>query len=378
MDESVPSAGARVRSSRARQFSRSPVLFASVQLGKNLNGFILNASEGGLCVQTAREIRGEEALELRFQSVRPERWVQARGRIVWTNQERTVAGLEFVEMTSEIVSEMRNWLAFGDSLKELRGNWWPEEPAAGGLAREQAPINRGPEAATDAGGGEREDAALERAPLIGTVVSATADSPHSLRGDFGQAPTHSEISKRGYPAGVLAIGAAFVVLVVILFGQQDGFVGHIRRIFPKREAAPSQSFAPAQRPSPGPHSPLAPSALDDKRNGPPEQAPMLAKAPERAEQSLASGSPGPTGTASSGMVLQVGAMSEAGNANKLVQTLRGENFPAFVSMRGSERFNFVLVGPYGDVAVLREAKKALRAKGYEAIEKHWWSKGSGE
>ena len=230
-------------------------------------------------------------------------------------------------MTSEIMSEIRNWLAFGDSLKELRGNWWPEEPAAGGLAREQAPINRRPEAATDAGGGEREDAALERAPLIGTVVSATADSPHSLRGDFGQAPTRSEISKRGYPAGVLAIGAAFVVLVVILFGQQDGFVGYIRRIFPKREAAPSLWFAPAQRPSPGPHSPLAPSALDDKRNGRPRSRRRCWRRLPNTQDNLSRVVRlGQLVRQVSGMVLQVRAMSKAGNANKFRRDSAGREF----------------------------------------------------
>ena len=55
MDTPVPSADARVKSPRARQFLRSPVLFASIQLS-DLNGFILNASEGGLCVQIVREI----------------------------------------------------------------------------------------------------------------------------------------------------------------------------------------------------------------------------------------------------------------------------------------------------------------------------------
>lgn len=116
---------------KARQFPRSPVLFASIQLGKNLQGFILNASEGGVCVQTAREIVGDEPLDLRFQSVRPGGWVQARGRVVWKNETNTVAGLQFIDNNTEIAGEVRNWLSFGESLQELRGNWWPDATAAG-------------------------------------------------------------------------------------------------------------------------------------------------------------------------------------------------------------------------------------------------------
>jgi hypothetical protein len=84
---------------KARRSSRSPVLFASIELGKTFRGFILNASEGGLCVQAAREIVADEPLELRFQSVQPGAWVEARGRIAWRNETRTVAGIEFVDLT---------------------------------------------------------------------------------------------------------------------------------------------------------------------------------------------------------------------------------------------------------------------------------------
>src|SRR5580704_10430712 len=123
-----PSIGVQNKYPKARQFARSPVLFASIQLGKNLQGFILNASEGGVCVQTAREIVGDEPLDLRFQSVRPGSWVNARGRIVWKNESNTVAGLQFLDADKEIAGEVRNWLNFGESLQELRGDWWDSQP----------------------------------------------------------------------------------------------------------------------------------------------------------------------------------------------------------------------------------------------------------
>ena len=141
----LSSSAVQTQNRKARQFARSPVLFASIQLGKNLRGFILNASEGGVCVQTAREIPGDEPLDLRFQSVRPGAWVQARGRVVWKNETNTVAGLEFVDNNNEIAKEVRHWLSFGESLQELRGNWWPD-PAAMDFTVPDAPSAEPPAA----------------------------------------------------------------------------------------------------------------------------------------------------------------------------------------------------------------------------------------
>src|SRR6202035_5487398 len=112
MDAAPPSAGAFASPPKARRFSRSPVLFASIQLGQDSRGFILNASEGGLCVHAGKGITDERPLELRFQSVRPGSWVEARGRIVWRNEPKNVAGIEFVEPTTEAVQEIRKWLSF--------------------------------------------------------------------------------------------------------------------------------------------------------------------------------------------------------------------------------------------------------------------------
>ena len=366
MDEFVPSSGTQARLSKARQFSRSPVLFASVQLGKNLNGFILNASEGGLCVQTAKEISGNDLLELRFQSVRPDAWIQARGRVVWTNESKTVAGLEFIETTSEIVNEVRNWLAFGASLQELRGNWWPDQPVPAG-----APL-KNPIATIDEHQAQQKDAGLERAPLIEAVVSAAASSPLSLRGDFGQTPPATGTSKPGHPAGLWAVAASFVLLVVILFGRQSGMVRRITGISSERLRAGATRPLPSAEAPPAPAPPpRAPSASDDKPTAQLQTQPPTVPSPAPDKNSAILASSSPLGETPSALVLQVAAMNNADNANKLVESLRMDNFPAFVSKRNSDRFYFVLIGPYRDNLTRRQAKTALRNKGYDTIERPW-------
>lgn len=69
MDALSHSAGSSPFAPKARQFTRKPVLFASIQVGEDATGFILNISEGGLCVQTAQEIPADQPVRLRFQSL---------------------------------------------------------------------------------------------------------------------------------------------------------------------------------------------------------------------------------------------------------------------------------------------------------------------
>jgi HlyD family secretion protein len=67
-----------------------------------------------------------------------------------------------------------------------------------------------------------------------------------------------------------------------------------------------------------------------------------------------------------GFVLQVGAMTHRENADALVASLRGKNFPAFVLARDGDRFYRVDVGPYPDVANARIAKNELKDGGFGA------------
>src|ERR1700689_2042280 len=115
---------------KARRWVRRPVLFASVQIGNEAQGLILNGSEGGICAHITTGTVVPGIVELRFQSARtghPAGWVTWRGNIVWTSDDRTVAGIEFVDPTPETNREIGNWLSFGESLRELRKEWPSEQ-----------------------------------------------------------------------------------------------------------------------------------------------------------------------------------------------------------------------------------------------------------
>jgi cell division septation protein DedD len=72
-----------------------------------------------------------------------------------------------------------------------------------------------------------------------------------------------------------------------------------------------------------------------------------------------------------GKVFQIAAMEHVDNANRLVESLKGNNFPAFVFRRSGDRFYKVFVGPYDDPRSVGIVKVKLTMQGIKAIEMRW-------
>jgi cell division septation protein DedD len=353
MDTPVPLPGLPVNSPKARQFSRSPVLFASIQLA-NLNGFIVNASEGGLCVQTAREIPAEDQVQLRFQSMRPHGWVETRARIAWRNENKTVAGMQFLDSTPELVAEIRHWLSFGASLQELRGNWWPDATAAETPPPEKVAVAEEPaapaEASAPAGGPVH---AVMESDAQSSLLSPSPDPPQLS----GGLHTATQLNRRR----VVAIAGIFVLVGLALLTWREGSG---RRSDMDATKEPTVLTG-------------APEAKPIAHSGPADTSAQAQNAGERAVKASSATVSGTAADAASlppgnlGGVLQVAAMAEESNANNLAESLQAKKFPAFVSKKDGDRFYRVLVGPYSVLSELRAAKKALESDGFESIEKNW-------
>jgi cell division septation protein DedD len=370
MDALSHSAGSSPLAPKARQFTRKPVLFASIQVGEDATGFILNISERGLCVQTAQEIPADQPVRLRFQSLQSRDWVEARGRIVWKNEEKNIAGIEFVDLAADAQREVRTWLSFGDSLQELRGNW----PAEG--VREEASSEGGIEGEIesegdieplDVAGSHQED--TEAAAL--TAWLPPPDDPDSA--SHNTAPLHEDESAsraavRPRP-GIAAVALALALVVLAIWaGQHAGIVQRVEGFFSKKIAAPvptgpSNATAPAAEPAPPPVAPPSQALPAEARKG------SLASAPSA--RALAAATPSSKTEGSSKFALQVAAMREEENAKHLAEELRSKNFPVTVSKRNNEHLYKVIVGPYSDTQSVRSAEAALKKEGITPITKRW-------
>lgn len=344
MDGRIPCFGTSAPLPRARRFSRNPVLFAAIRWGKDESGFILNAGEGGFCVQAAKRIVVDDPLDFRFQSVRSGAWVEARGRIAWRSEDGMVAGVELINPSPETVSEVRRWLSFGASLEELQGDWEVDKAAGASPSL----VNRDLDTRQD----------VVSAPSL-TAVSAghAAILTISPPAEFSYDSERPRPFSRIFPVSALA-ALFLLILSVVVVGARLGGIGPLVRHTLKSEAPATPLLAPA----------TTEAAVDKKLASEEPAVPASTSAAKASD-------PGPVRASVpagiSGFVLQIAAMNAPENANELARSLRLKEWPAFVSKRGTDRFYRVLIGPYESRESLRKAKSTLEGQHIPAIEKRW-------
>jgi cell division septation protein DedD len=376
MDDPLSTAGDRHFPSKSRRFLRKPVLFASVQIGENTTGLILNISEGGICVQTPQNITGNGALPLRLQSLRSMGWIEAQGRVVWRNDKKRVAGIEFVGIAEAARQEVQAWLSFGDSLQELRGTWAGDRAAtgtpqpsetqsvnaqAGGQDVEQETVEQEyvePEYAEfavsdsrDDGGSVRSEARAEREP-----DNQMGGDPDGAPDIFDRASAGNTANRRTFP--LLASAAVLVILLALVAGRHDTLSRRMAGWFAKKSAAPSGDAPLAQAPSKiteSPHAPAPPPLAAGNGKVDAVPSPNVALPPAVGGK----------------FALQVAAMREEENAKQLEESLQSKNFAAFVSKRPGDHFYRVMVGPYPDNQSARLAQSALEKDGMKSIARRW-------
>jgi cell division septation protein DedD len=394
MDAPFSTAGDRPFPSKSRRFLRKPVLFASAQVGENTTGLILNISEGGICVQTPQSIAGNGALPLRLQSLRSMGWIETHGRVVWSNDEKHVAGIEFIGITEDARREVQAWLSFGDSLQELRGTWAGDRAATGlrpplGTDSTGAHTGQGvetehvePEYAEqeygeqeyvpqeytalpasdsgDDGGSARSEARTEQEPDNQTE---TRGHPDGVPDFFDRTRTGNKANRRTFP---LLVSAAVLVIVLALAAARHDALSRVSGWFAKKAVAPGGEELLSQA------------------------QPKVTETPHAPATPLPVASPSPSGPAGNGQrtvvqkpsappisangvkfALQVAAMREEENATQLEQSLQSKNFAAFVSKRPGDHFYRVMVGPYPDNQSARLAQSALEKDGMKSIARRW-------
>jgi TonB family protein len=94
-----------------RSCLRQPIpCLAYVELDEGNGGIILNLSEGGLSVQAVTSLMEDFLPGVRFQLAETGNWIEAKARVIWTNQSRKLAGLEFIELSEPSRGQIRDWL----------------------------------------------------------------------------------------------------------------------------------------------------------------------------------------------------------------------------------------------------------------------------
>jgi TonB family protein len=120
--------GATIQPANRRAHLRQPVRsLAYVELGEGNGGIVLNVSEGGMAVQAVMSLMGDDLPLLRVQLAHSKKQIEAKGRVTWTGGLRKLAGVEFVDLSEEALTQIREWVSL-------------EDPAQNSPAQDEEPI----------------------------------------------------------------------------------------------------------------------------------------------------------------------------------------------------------------------------------------------
>lgn len=312
-------------SSERRFYPRQRVLYSCVQLANENGGIILNISENGLAMRAVRTV-ADPSPHMRFQFTHSGAWIETQGNIVWLSRSEKTAGVEFINLPDKARDQIKQWIIETELLEEVRGERQPSI-AATTAAVLGSETQNGVSIDTTAREGRlpssENNSCIPVPPLDLHYQQPSFSAPMF---DHNQTNT-SHLWSRSLVVGLIAIFLAFFIAYRLQ---------RTRRV--QSRTAVTTTSTPQQVP--------APNVL------PRQLAP-------------------PTSSDDSGFALQVGAMLHKENADALVASLRGSNFPAFESLHQTRQLYLVLVGPYTDSNSISEVKQELEKQGLKPIPIRW-------
>jgi len=369
------------RASERRCSPRQRVLFASIQLGDDNGGLILDISERGMSVQTVAVLAQDELAHMRFQLSPSQPWVETQGRIAWIGRSLKTAGLEFVELPHEARDHIKQWIS-----EEIQAN----EPVQQITLKKMEPskdesenVVPFPESETmelvaenqnrhsTADGAGAGPPSVEKVFQYSRAKSTTSGFTGAGRGTTTpllswselEAKLNREINARkrktffGTRGRLIGLSVGTGLLFLALFFLLGYHLGKSKYCRQQLEAMPS-----AKVPEPSTDTSASPTNVPVDTSASPVISTVDAPATPTiapVDQTLPSGRPR--------FMLQVGAMAHKENADALAEALQQKNLPAGVSPPGTDRLYRVVVGPYTDADSALRAKEELKKEGFESI-----------
>jgi protein TonB len=123
MPETEDNFGGLTATRDRRQHPRKTVSLNYLKLAGN-GGIIVNISEGGLAFTAAEPVVEEFiprlSFQLTFQLAYDARWIEASGRIIWLDDSRRRAGIQFVDIASDDRERIGRWISSQSSALEIQ------------------------------------------------------------------------------------------------------------------------------------------------------------------------------------------------------------------------------------------------------------------
>lgn len=304
-----------------RHYLRQPIT-AYVKLDEDNGGIIVDASETGLCVQAFRELETGRSVRMRYDLNRTTFWVEAKGRVVWTSPTKELAGIEFSDRPNAAREVIRGL---------LREASWRLVSNRGIDSTEPNATNRTSVIATTHSEVMGTDSTSTRPSSGGTLFLSRPRAPDVTEQAARPAGISKTISRE---IAIPSTRTTAVVLAILFCLLVLGFIGVFRPDMSSIQREPELSVSPI-----------------DSKSSPPLPSPSPRDLP--------------------GTVLQIAVKKRVDDANALVESLKENNFPAFVFRRSGDHSYRVFVGPYDDSHSVDIVKEKLMMQGIKAIQVRW-------
>ena len=328
-----------------RQHPRlSPSTPLFVSLGESKHGLLLDVCKGGLAVASLLPRNPDEVISLVFDLPDSNVRIQATAEIAWTRDAGHLTGARFVDFADASRQQLEEWISArgegpspGPTVAVAAPTLEPAERASMDFATEltDAPVSAPPPVKNDA-------ASVPQTHSLVSLQRTGNPNPHKT-----DLPGNEELSSEDtsrYPIKVF--------LVVVLLSWALVFLGYrmgLMEVNPQvREVAATAKAVES--------TPQAPAPADSL----PQATPPSSRAASWND---------------SGVVFQVGAMTQEYNADALAAVLQKQSFPAFVFRRRNDRFYKVAVGPFRDSRgeATAKVKNDLERHGFKPIVRPWLS-----
>ena len=315
-----------------------------IDLPSHNGGIVTDVSEGGLGFHAIAPVENGGPIHFSFSG--GSQRIAGIGELTWTDGKKKVGGLRFIEVPEEIREQIRNWpLESNLRFRAVKATAPASRTATGPLA---VPSNPGATPLTPPAPQVLPKSGAE--PSINPAHNAYA--PYFPHAAAPETPLGRRSSRLPRAIAICSLLGFIGVASYLCFGEVRGWLAASKSRPEAGTAAQnvrsSQARVPQASAAPG-----ASSANDARPPG--EQAPAKIQTPPVADEKL---------------FVQVAAYTRQADALNLVDSLRQQQFIAFVKPPVSDVYYRVQLGPYTTLEAAQIGKRELEKAGFTPFIRH--------
>jgi cell division septation protein DedD len=345
-----------------------------IHLPSGNGGIVLDVSEQGLRFRSIAPLEQSGPIVFSFSS--HSSLIAGMGELVWLDHAKKTGGLRFTELPYSALEQIRKWphdanlrmdvsegLTLHSPAPDQSRSWWRNERSARAAAKVASAFHK-----------------LLPEPFRSKVRESWLPA---LRNAFAELRAlvpesyFQKVDRRLFKAGfALSLGIVVLTTVSVRHRQAGELLvrlgtklsGGVNTLTPRPAIAsvsPRVDEGTAYRSNvDGPVAPAVPPSVSAAAGNNAKELPAGTVAPQPPETSAR---PSKLADPGAKLVVQVAAVKDEADARKLTDTLRQENFAAFVGTLPVDSLYRVMLGPYADQASARVVLGKLKRAGFNSF-----------